>query len=242
MKWEFTPDEFMHIWRETGADRYPFPLRLIASVRWEDEFEQLTSELEQRLPLGDDPDLTAVLRVAAGPETSLALIGTRRRPLRAYGAIDTDIGVTLVQRPGPTPDFGGNVVVEVGTPATVPRVFTAVLGDIPPGKHSPLAEDTNRLLDSLESWNGTKETTSDRIRRLLSTPRSGSGTVECIHSPRNSPTPERLNWFDIDGDGRYLYRHQHNEFHITPCDPATLRHEITRMTQTNRHQSDPPCP
>lgn len=236
MKWEFTPDEFMHVWRETGADRYPFPLRLIASVRWEDEFARLTSELNQRLLLGDDPDLTAVLRVAAHPETSLALIGTRRRPLRAYGAIDTDIGVTLVQRPGPTSDFGGNVVIEVGTPATIPRVFTAVLGNIAPGNHPPLAEDTNRLLDSLESWNGTKETTSDRIRRLLSAPRSGSGTVECIRNTRNSPapTPERLNWFDVDGDGRYLYHHHYNEFHITPCDPTTLRTEITHMTRPIR--------
>ncbi len=173
MKWELTPDEFMHIWRETGADRYPFPLRLIASVRWEDEFFRLTIELEQRLPLGGDPDLTAVLRVAADPERSLALIGTRRRPLRAYGAIDTDIGVTLVQRPGSTSDFGGDVVIEVGTAATVPRVFAAVLGDVAPGDHPPLAEDTNRLLDSFESWNGTKETTSDRIRRLLSPPPLG---------------------------------------------------------------------
>jgi len=236
VKWEFTPDEFMHIWHETGTDRYPFPLRLIASVRWEDEFDRLTSELQQRLPLGDDPDLTAALRVAAHPETSLALIGTRRRPLRAYGAIDTTVGVTLVQRPGPTLDFGANVVIEVGTPATVPRVFAAVLGDIPPGRHPELSEDTNRLLDSFESWNGTKETTSDQIRRLLSAPRSGSGIVECIHALRNSPapTPERLNWFDIDGDGRYVYRHQHNEFHIAPCDHATLRHEITRMTQPYR--------
>ncbi|WP_433196306.1 ESX secretion-associated protein EspG [Nocardia sp. CA-107356] len=235
MKWEFTPDEFMHIWRETGADRYPFPLRLIASVRWEDEFDRLTSELEQRLPLGDDPDLTAVLRLAAHPETSLALIGTRRRPLRAYGAIDTDIGVTLVQRPGPTPDFGANVVIEVGTPTTVPRVFTAVLGNVAPGNHSPLVEDTNRLLNNLESWTGTKETTSDRISRLLRAPRSGSGTVECVRDLRNSPTRDRLNWFDIDGDGRYWYRHQYNEFHIAPCDQTTIVREITRMTQPNRH-------
>lgn len=187
MKWELTPDEFMHIWRETGADRYPFPLRLIASVRWEDEFFRLTIELEQRLPLGGDPDLTAVLRVAADPERSLALIGTRRRPLRAYGAIDTDIGVTLVQRPGSTSDFGGDVVIEVGTAATVPRVFAAVLGDVAPGDHPPLAEDTNRLLDSFESWNGTKETTSDRIRRLLSPPParvqepSNASTTYAIH-------------------------------------------------------------
>ena len=236
MKWEFTPDEFMHIWRETGADRYPFPLRLISSARWEDEFDQLARQLNQRLPLRDDPDLSAALRVAADPETALALIGTRRRPMRAYGAIDTDIGVTLVQRPGPTADFGGNVVIEVGATAIVPNVFTAVVGNVPPGRHPAVAEDVERLRDTLESWNGTEQTASDRIRGLLHAPRSGSGTLESLHGLRNSqpPTPEYLNWFDIDGDGRYHYRHRYNEFHIAPCDQSTIRTEITRMTQTTR--------
>jgi len=67
VKFEFTPDEFMHIWRETRSDRYPFPLRLIASVRWEDEFDQLTRELDRRRPLHANPDLSAALRVAADP-------------------------------------------------------------------------------------------------------------------------------------------------------------------------------
>ncbi|WP_433680794.1 hypothetical protein [Nocardia sp. CA-119907] len=37
-----------------------------------------------------------------------------------------------------------------------------------------------------------------------------------------------MNWFDIDGDGPYHYRHQYNEFHIGPCDQSTIRREITR--------------
>ncbi|MEV6428784.1 ESX secretion-associated protein EspG [Nocardia sp. NPDC051463] len=232
MMWEFTPDEFMHIWRETGTDRYPFPLRLIASTRWEDEHEQLTRQLDQRLPPHGDPDLSAVLRVAADPETSLALTGTRARPIRVYGAIDTDIGVTLVQRPGPTPDFGGNVVIEVGTVAIVPKVLTMVLGNVSPGRHPAIAEDIEHLRDSLESWNGTKETASDRIHRLLRARRSGSGTLESRRDLRGGrpSSPEYLNWFDIDGDGRYLYRRQFNDFQIMPCDRATMAGEITRLT------------
>ncbi|MEV2224017.1 ESX secretion-associated protein EspG [Nocardia vinacea] len=233
MKFEFTPDEFMHIWRETRSDRYPFPLRLIASVRWEDEFDQLTRELDRRLPLYANPDLSAALRVAADPRIALTLIGTRRRLLRAFGAIDADIGVTLVQRPGPTPEFGGNVVLEVGTAAIVPAVFAAVLGDVPPGRHPAVVEDVQRLVDNLESWTGLKETASDRIYRLLRAPRSGSGTVEILRGLRDShpAAPEYLNWFDIDGDGRYHYRHQYNEFHITPWDQPTIRREITRLAQ-----------
>lgn len=236
MKWELTPDEFMHVWRETGTDRYPFPLRLIASVRWEDEFDRLTQQLAERLPLHADPDLSAALRVAANPETALALIGTRKRPLRAYGAIDTDIGVTLVQRPGPTTDFGGNVILEIGPAARVPKVFTAVLGDVPPGRHPAVSEDLQHLRDTHESWTGTKQTAASSIRRLLRAPRAGSGTLESLPGLRDSEPhpPKYLNWFDIEGDGRYLYQRRYNEFHITPCDQATIGREVARLAHTTR--------
>ncbi|MBF6172532.1 ESX secretion-associated protein EspG [Nocardia blacklockiae] len=233
MRWEFTSDEFMHIWKETGQDRYPFPLRLLASVQWEDEFEQIARELRQRLPLGGDPDVSAMLRVAADPETSLALTGTRRRPLRAYGAIDTNVGLTFVQRPGPRDDFGGNVVIELGSPAIVPKVFAAVLGDVPAGRQPALVESADRIRKDLESWSGTRETTSDRMRRLLRAPRAGSGHIEVrceVRSSRPLP-PQYLSWFDVEGDGRYLHREQHNDFHVIPCSQEMIRNEIVRMTQ-----------
>ncbi|RBO94266.1 ESX secretion-associated protein EspG [Nocardia puris] len=236
MRWEFTPDEFMHVWRETGADRFPFPLRLIASVRWEDEFDALTRHLDDRLPRHGDPDLSAALRVAADPETSLSLIGTRRKPMRAYGAIDTDIGVTMVQRPGPTTEFGGNVVIQAGRAALVAKVFTAVAGDVPAGRHRALSEDLDRLQLGIDSWTGSKETAADRILRLLRAPRSGSGTIESLPNVRGHrpPEPRYLNWFDIEGDGRYLYRKQFNEFHLTPCDQSAILREITQLTPATR--------
>ncbi|WP_280382381.1 ESX secretion-associated protein EspG [Nocardia wallacei] len=240
MKWEFTPDEFMHLWNETGKDRYPFPLKLISSVRWQSEFSRLAQDLRERLPLGGDPDLSAVLRVAANPAVSLVIVGKRRRPVRAYGAIDTTVGVTMVQRPGLTDDFGGNVVVEVGSPAIVPKVFAAVLGDVPPGRHPAMVESFDKIRTSLESWTGTKETTTDRMRRLLRAPRIGSGHIEVLRglqTARPQP-PQYLSWFDVEGDGRYVHRQQHNDFHIEPCSQQTIRRELARMAQQDRHQPD----
>ncbi|PPJ03450.1 hypothetical protein C5E44_34385 [Nocardia nova] len=240
MTWEFTPDEFMYVWAETGQDRYPFPLQLMSSVRWEDEYERLHSELRNRLPAGGDPDLSAALRVAAAPESTLALTGTRKRPLRAFGAIAPGVGVTVVQRPGPTAEFGGNVVVEVGSPAIVVTVFTAVLGNVPAGQRPALIESTDRIRLSLESWTGTQESTTDRMRALLRAPRSGAGHVEVrhqLHSPRPHPA-QYLSWFDVEGDGRYLHRERFNDFHIEPCPSERLRRELTAMIQVRQDFPD----
>ncbi|WP_024802355.1 ESX secretion-associated protein EspG [Nocardia sp. BMG51109] len=233
MKWEFTPDEFMYVWNETGQDRYPYPLKLISAVRWQDEYAKLKQELSARLSPGPDPDLAAVLRVASNPAVSLVITGKRRRPVRAFGAVDTTVGVTMVQRPGVTDEFGGNVVIEVGSPAIVPKVFAAVLGDVPAGRHPALVEGFDQIRTSLESWTGTKETITDRMRRLLHAPRTGSGHIEVLcglQNPRPLP-PQYLSWFDVEGDGRYVYRQQYNDFHIQPCSQETIRREIEHMAQ-----------
>ncbi|MBB5914767.1 hypothetical protein BJY24_003634 [Nocardia transvalensis] len=223
----------MHVWNETGKDRYPFPLKLISAVRWQDDFARVAQELRERLPPGGDPDLSAVLRVAANPAVSLVITGKRRRPLRAFGAVDTTVGVTMVQRPGPTDEFGGNVVIEVGSPAIVYKVFAAVLGNVPAGSRPAMVESLDRIRTSLESWTGTKESVTDRMRRLLHAPRSGSGHIEVLcglQSPRPYP-PQYLSWIDVEGDGRYIYREQHNDFHIEPCSQQTIHREIARMAQ-----------
>ncbi|WP_067822863.1 ESX secretion-associated protein EspG [Nocardia inohanensis] len=132
MKWEFTPDEFIHLWKETGQDRYPPPLRLRSSAQWRDDHTRLTTTLNARLHR-DDPDLTAALRLSAHPDSALTLTGLRRHPLRAYAAVTNDIAVTLVQRPSTRTDTGGNIIIESGTPPLIVSVFSAVLGTAPPG-------------------------------------------------------------------------------------------------------------
>ncbi|MFF0491190.1 ESX secretion-associated protein EspG [Nocardia sp. NPDC004068] len=233
MRWEFTPDEFMHLWQETGKDRYPFPLSLYSSTAWQSEAERLARELRERLPLGGDADLSAVLRVAANPAVTLTVTGTRKRPVRAFGAIDTTVGVTLVQRPGPTTEVGGNVVVEVGSPAIVPKVFVAVLGKVEAGRQTALVESLDCIRTDLESWTGTRETVTSRMRRLLTAPRTGSGHLEIqqgLHTARPHP-PQYLSWFDVEGDGRYVYYQQHNDLHVEPWSAERLQRELTRLTQ-----------
>lgn len=231
MKWEFAPDEFMHVWKETGKDRYPFPLELRSSVRWEDDFHRLAARIETMYPRGADPELTVALRVAAEPEATLALSGSRRRRIRSYGAFSGSAGVTVVQFPGTETDFDGKFVVQIGSPAIVPRIFLQILGELPKGTHPPLVESIDRMRDTYEVWNGGKPQPADRMRRLLKAPRAGSGFLQARHRLRDPqpPEPRYLSWFDVADDGRYIYQHRYHDFHLDPVSHDELKHALTRL-------------
>ena len=231
MKWEFTPDEFMHVWKETDKDRYPYPLQLRSSAQWQSDYDRTHSELRMRMPRGFDPDLSAALRIVANPPMSLLVTGTRKRPVRFYAGIDTTAGVTLVQRPSPADEHGGSVVVEFGSSAIVTKVFAAVLGKLPAGRHPAMIESLDRIRTDIESWTGTKETTTDRMKKLLKARRAGSGHIEVrcgLHDSRPYP-PQYSSWFDVEGDGRYTYRQQYNDFRIDPASTDDICREVTRM-------------
>ncbi|MBF6062819.1 ESX secretion-associated protein EspG [Nocardia terpenica] len=233
MTFEFTADKFFYAWRQLGVDRWPVPLAIRPSAAWRDDWETIESELRQRLRVLEDPDLLPVLRTAADPDMSLVMIGARKKPLRVYGAVTANVGVTLVQRPDPGPDRIGNVVIEVGPPALVPKVFAAVAGDQPAGRHTAMVETWERLQDNTPAVGSVRDdsSTADRMRRLLAAPRTGHGHIEVRadrHAERPS-SPRYVSWFDVEGDGRYTYTRSYGDFHIDPCSTGRLQQRIGRL-------------
>ncbi|MBF6245001.1 MULTISPECIES: ESX secretion-associated protein EspG [Nocardia] len=233
MKWEFTQAEFMYAWDRLGLDRFPAPLTVRPDVGSQLEWEALEHQLRQRFPVLEDPDLLPVLRTAADPDTSFVMVGFRRKPLRAYGGIIANIGVSVVQRPGPDPETGGNIVVEVGTPDLVARVFAAVAGQQPAGMVGSLVETWERVQDPGDVTTLVRDEPSaaHRIRNLLSAPRTGHGHIEIRVDRRSTrPFPPRyVSWFDVEGDGRYTYARRYGDFVIAPC--AELGRTITGLLE-----------
>ncbi|KZM69656.1 hypothetical protein AWN90_07730 [Nocardia terpenica] len=225
----------MYAWGQMRWDRIPAPLVVRPEVESLADWEAIESGLRQRLPVLDDPDLLPVLRTATDPDISLVLVGARKKPLRAYGAVTANIGVTMVQRPGPDPDSGGNIVVEVGSPALVPKVFAAVAGDQPAGRIKNMVETWERV-ENIHPVNGfvdDQTTVAEKMRRLLAAPRIGYGHIE-VHLDRHSPRPlprRYVSWFDVDGDGRYLYTRRYGDLHIEPCANDRFRQTITQLME-----------
>jgi hypothetical protein len=232
---ELTADEMVYAWRQLGLDRWPVPLDFRPSVAWHDEWEAIESQLRQRFPVLEDPDLLPVLQTAADPDMSLVMIGTRKRPLRAYGAVTANIGVTMVQRPDPDPDTSGNVLIEVGPPGLIPKVFGAVAGDRPAGRIPSLVETWERLRDDRPKVGLVydQRPVAERMRRLLAAPRTGHGHIEVRidrHGSHRYP-PRYISWFDVEGDGRYTYTRRYGDFHIDPCDTGRFRQIIARFME-----------
>ncbi|MFJ4651507.1 ESX secretion-associated protein EspG [Nocardia sp. NPDC088792] len=209
---EFTPDEFIHLWRETDLDRFPFPLRLRSAARYQDDHDDLCRALTARLPRGRDAGLSTALRIAAEPAISLAVTGIRDHPLRAYAAIDRGLGVVLVQRPSPDPDIGANVILAAGTPTIVPEILVALLGS------------------SADTGAESRGYTSQTGDHLLDVPLTGHGVIEvCRHAHTRRPMPpEYLTWVDIACAGRYTYG-SGGEPLLEPCPPEVLARKLARL-------------
>ncbi len=233
MRWEFTQAEILYMWDQMRWDRIPTPLIIRPEVTLQDQWNAIERELVQRLPVLDDPDLLPVLRTAADPDMSLVMVGARKNPIRAYGAVTSTIGVTMVQRPGTDPDAGGNILVEVGPPRLVSKVFAAVAGRQPAGRHVAMVESLDRLGDEQpQSWMVRNEPLIvDRMRELLTAPRISNGHIEILpdrHESRRR-APRYVSWFDVEGDGRYVYTRQHGDLHIDPCSPERFKQLIARL-------------
>lgn len=219
VSWSFTPDEFAHIWRETDLDRYPFPIRILETARTEHEAAALRRTLEDRIPLGSDPDLSACLRILAEPHTRVVAIGGAHDPgsqIRAVGAAVYDHAVLAVQDSGASPDFGGRVRISIGHSGKLGARIAALLPDTPPG-HEPARSATATAVRDEETVVATDRLAA-RIRRLLLKPHSAEGQIRI--EPRLDrpapPAPVYYTWFDVEQDGRYLVS-AGEQVHLTPA-------------------------
>lgn len=231
MSWEFTVDEFAHVWRaETGSDRCPFPVVTRSAAQWESEYDRLCADAAQKWPLGADPDLSAALRHAENPAAALTLLTTAGAPIRAYAARTGDRGVLVRQLPSGT-DASGNVIVYAGAADIVPKGFAHFLGDVPAGRRAPLVEDVDQLTHHFDSWQREPDTVAERIRKLAGAPRVSAGHIEAklgLHTDR--PHSARyVRWFDVKDDGRYLSYRKHSDLHIEPADTDAVVRAITAL-------------
>ncbi|MFC4377013.1 ESX secretion-associated protein EspG [Nocardia halotolerans] len=229
MGWTFTADEFAHVWRGSGQDRMPFPLRVLESPRTEDEAARLRATLDERLP-GGDPDLAACLRIIAEPHARIVLVGGGHTPgseIRLLACAVFDHAVLVVQEPGNRPDYGGHVRVSIGHSAGIGARVAACLPDAPPGRE-PAREAATEAVRDEETVIATHPAVP-RIQRLLRRQHTAEGHIR-IETGLDRPTaapPVHYSWIDVAGDGRYLLR-AGETVHVVPASTGQLATQLQR--------------
>ncbi|MEV6322683.1 ESX secretion-associated protein EspG [Nocardia sp. NPDC051787] len=137
--------------------------------------------------------------------------GTASRPVRILGAVTGNVAVVAAQRPGATPDHGGDVRLFVGSSKTLCARVVSMLPENSPGTlprlTAPLAqvgEDSRNLVTVPVAGPSTPA----RIRKLLKQPRDGIGQI-VVSARRGTGEPRPfgvLCWIDVVADGRYAVR------------------------------------
>ena len=248
--WEFTPDEFSHVWAsETGLDGdYPHPINIIESSATAVEYEIRRMEISSRYPRGADPDLTGPLRILANPDLRIVCNGwfhNSHRRVRSQAAAVGDLGVVVFQKPGPTADFGGDIKLVVTSRHQLGRHIAATMPTVGAGTAGPMVGYTPRVRgdEPPSSWlrdDAGKRPPEERIRMLLRLERSAQGYLRIDRHLHDSlPYPQVfVTWLDVSdtsrASGRYLEDVDDNDTVITPASAKVIGQELYRRAELDR--------
>ncbi|WP_431963331.1 ESX secretion-associated protein EspG [Nocardia sp. bgisy134] len=242
--WDFTPDEFVWIWAETGHD-YPYPISIIESPTTPDEYANRRAEISARFPHRADPDLTGPLRALADPDLRLICTGKSHgshKRVRTLAAASANLGVILFQKSGSTAEFGGTIKLVVTQRHLLGRHLAATMPPAQPGAIAPMLGYTPRVRGEQPpaSWGITvdgQQPVEERIRALLRAPRTADGHL-CIeqHLQARHPHPRiYLNWIDVRDDhpaaGRYLISVDDNDTSVIPASEDVIADQLYRKAQ-----------
>lgn len=240
--WTFTPDEFAWVWTETGLDEYPEPLSIIESATTQEQYAQLTAEINDRYPPGGDPDLTGPLQALSRPDLRIICKGrshTSHKRVRSLGAAVGELGVILFQKSGTTAEFGGDIKLVVTQRHQLANHLVRTMPPAVTGATAKMVGYTPRVRgeEPPSSWapapNG-EHVVEERIRSLLRLRRNAEGHFRIErndHGTRPHP-PSYLSWIDIHPDlpaaGRYIIDVNDNDTLVAPASPEVIARELSR--------------
>ncbi|WP_067684034.1 ESX secretion-associated protein EspG [Nocardia miyunensis] len=225
--WKFTGFEFFILWLDATDGPVPWPLAYTNRTKSVDEFRFVQRETRASLAQARDAEFDEMLAAITRPDIVVVLECADWRLwdepgelVRLYAARRGDRGYVVTQQTGETYwDATGFTVTE----CDAIRLADAVVAAVPetePGGISALAlageyidsetsgEDLDYSYGQSSVRDSFADTASDRVRRFLDAPATYTGIVEIqqmrsIFGPRGR-TKHRLEWRDLEDDGRYV--------------------------------------
>ncbi|MEE2033612.1 ESX secretion-associated protein EspG [Rhodococcus chondri] len=238
MNWHVSPDQFLSLCAAGGRDEFPFPLRYRSAALWEDEHAaNLSAAHEWRRQL-EDPRLERAIRILLTGEIAVEVYGRSTdgsADLNARGSAEGDYAVLARQHAA----YGD---IEITTMSTALLAAT-LAGHIPAAAPGREAERTASTKELVEPGDGAtvrrpiEDSETRALRRLLLRERTATGSIRvlaCEDGLRFTPTGD-LGWFDVAGDGRYLFVPGSNT-RVSPGTIEVLRKELSSQIDKARRR------
>ncbi|MEV6278383.1 ESX secretion-associated protein EspG [Nocardia sp. NPDC051832] len=245
-RWQLSGLMFQMAVEGFERDRLPYPIRVLVqdpAVETGEDFERLRARTAQQMAPFANQDLFEALKVLLEPSIRVEVHGLYGRDfqqvVRAHAGIVGDVATVAIQKPGPTQQYGGDILLVHGSAETVVPKILAALPKCEGGRFPAVTGHRSDLKQTQYAKHPTRLSPTEEVRRIAGRPRSGLGEITVYRGPAidSRPTSDGhgLHWLDyLPHDGRYLlHNHTPDEFTLTPAPhPELQRHLHDLITTT----------
>ncbi|WP_328391457.1 ESX secretion-associated protein EspG [Nocardia sp. NBC_00416] len=259
-QWRLDGEMFRQAVRAFGRDRLPYPIRVLPLGPTEtppnaDEYEAARLAAAQRLRNMADERLFRVLRTLLEPQVRVEVHGVYdrgfERVVRMHAGVTGPSATLAVQAPGPTKEYGGDILLLAIPSQQVAARLVAYLPGCAPGRYAGVRGARSDIGKVEYARHPTRISRTEEINRIVRRPRSGIGEIGVFAGPavdsRPTGNPHGFHWMDyLPQDGRYLLiNHSKEEFTLTPGAPQELtrrlQHAVTTVGQSQASTPRPPA-
>jgi len=238
---QLIPDRFLAVWTALGGDEFPFPLRYRTSARWEDEHLANMEAAERWRRETPDPALDHAIRTLLTGEVALEVHGRSADPaaeVSMRAAVHADRAVLADQEPP-----AGAIRLTSVAPGLLADAILDRLPPVPPGREPARTAPRREVFEPSDPTAVRRDpsgTTAEALRHLLRRDRSVTGCLRVLrHTPSGYLPSADIGWFDVVGDGRYLYL-PGPDVRILPGTVDVFRRELSGRIERVRRSPQPP--
>ena len=207
-------------------DRLPYPFRFPRQDGTAAETTAARRDAAARVEVLLDDRLTAAMRTLLEPAIRVEVYGFAEPAMRIrlHAGLTHSRGILAAQYPGPTAEFGADVVLREVAPTGMARAVVEWLPKVAAGSRQGLA--VRRPEPPLAPYreNPINVPEGERQRRFFARERTSAGEVGVHRGPAldwQSGGGPTIRWIDFVGDGRYRI-HPGRSIRAVPMDNQTF--------------------
>ncbi|KZM68381.1 ESX secretion-associated protein EspG [Nocardia terpenica] len=245
-RWRMSGLTFTLALEAFGRDRLPYPLRYLPETfEALDDYDRARTEATQQLANAVDERLFQTVSILLNPQARVEIHGfyghDRGAVVRVHAGLAGRAAALAVQMPGPTPEYGGDVILLACASKDLPTHLTANLPKCPPGTQPSISGHRSDLDRTEYARHPIQLSHTEKLHRIVRRPRSSVGEITVYPGSAVDARPTTdgrgFHWLDYQPvDGRYLLLHQgNNEFTLVPGTDDSITRQLHDLLLSTRN-------